>query len=140
MLGQLWAAQWVELLCSADTFWRSLLLAALCHPAGTTPPGLQEIQDPLSLGAAPAYSCAAVWDRNREQRELFPFLLCTWNSTHLHTLPPKGMKGFRPRLNNSHPNTGGKQEAVFHPKNIIFFQMGTCSIIMQALGGQWIFI
>lgn len=50
------------------------------------------------------------------------------------------MEGFTPQLNNSQPNTGGKQEAVFHPKNIIFVQMGSCSAIMQALGGQWIFI
>lgn len=154
MLGQLWAAQWMELVCSADKFWTSLLSAALCHHRLLRDSSLQgSVKSRIPFGQsafpsqplepAPASSCAAVWGEEwgaEGAEAAFPFPLCPGNNTHLHMLPLKVMKGFRPQLNNSQPSTGGKQEALFHPKNIIFFQMGSCSAVMQALGGQWIFI
>lgn len=109
MLGQLWAAQRVELFSSGE-FWTSLLLAALCS-SRTAPAGSMRTRSPFGHfqarplpGASSSFllCCCVGQEQGAEGAEAaFPSLLCPWNSTHLHTLPPKGMKGFTPQLNNS---------------------------------------
>lgn len=62
------------------------------------------------------------------------------NSAHLHTLPPKGWRASDPHETIPTPTLEENRKLCSTLKISYFFQMGSCSAVMQALGGQWIFI